>query len=521
MYKTWMMALFIDFEATSDSYNSINNYNVSCKNNSQSQCGFNYHTYDPESGVISDFIRGVFYNTTAKVYTTYPSIYKLTLCKSGATRNHENNRCSNPDSDTTTFNYRSKNQFFYPNSGKFLHLSDYLEYNTCPIGTCVLPDFDINNKGYCLLIPNNINHIKSCSKTESIYYNNFICEDGYQRVYYDCISNNLVKGSAMYFSNFYSFPNLIFNPKDELDSLNLGAYNTQANDLGRNVILPNDKRLTSYYLEFWFKLDYLNDPVSLTENEYYFYGYPHSIIRNSSDKSFKYSNQQISGGAYHYSLTTIHSYEWNRIIIENKFNGDAKIFRIKVYVNYDFTSPQVDISTGSDQGKMHFRGIVFCNGLSYKNNECKIGNDILHLHWGIAWYKNIRVWNGDITSLKLIQSCEYGYTEIIKSLKYYFPFTVDYIEQNTVLGKVNNEKFIEKFWYYGRDYNNDFRENYSGEEMDYSGLNPNNYISGVNDDGNNYVLTECYEACKRCYCIAENACYECRTGYILYERTCL
>ena len=180
----------------------------------------------------------------------------------------------------------------------------------------------------------------------------------------------------MYFSNFYSFPNLIFKPNDILtsDISSTPSINEDTTDylivdnfLGKKVIDPSENRLTSYFLEFWFKLDYLNDPVNLTQNEYFFYGYPHSIIRSYQDKAFKYTNQEISDGAYYYPLTTIHNYEWNRIIIENKFIGEFNRFSIKVYINYDFSSPQVEILVDATQGKMHFKGIVFCNGI-YTNN---------------------------------------------------------------------------------------------------------------------------------------------------------
>ena len=55
------------------------------------------------------------------------------------------------------------------------------------------------------------------------------------------------------------------------------------------------------------------------------------------------------------------------LIIENKFIGITNRFSIKVYINYDFTSPQVDFVVDATQGRMHFKGIVFCNGI-YSNN---------------------------------------------------------------------------------------------------------------------------------------------------------
>ena len=514
LQSSWLISLLIDFEQYTGSFTSINVYNKTCK--TTSVCGIYYTYKDPENSSKVGYIKDIFHNSSLLVYTSYPAIYKLNLCSPSQKRNHSKNECTGTKVNNYDYYYRNNVNVFYPiNDNSVINLDTLTGGIRCQ-SNCVLPEFHDNKRGYCLMERNDDNHIKKCSEksTEDIY-ESFECEDNYQRVYYECIHKNLVKGSALYFSNYYSFPNLkftsIFNYANDADN-----YFTETNNLGNEVIAHTEQRITSYYLEFWFKLDYLNDPVNLTQNQYYFYGYPHTILRNSSDNSFKYSNLEISNGAYHYPLTTINSYEWNRIIIENKFIGENKKFSIKVYINYDFINPAVDILVDAERGKMHFKGIVFCNG----GSDCQINGNIINIQWGIAWYKNIRVWKGETTSLQLIQSCDYIYSELVKSMKYYFPFTIDYIYKDTVKGKIDDFKFELKFWFHNKVYNYDFRENYSGEEMDYSGLNENTFISGTNEDNSNYVLTECYENCKRCYSIAANACYECRTGYILYGRTC-
>ena len=512
--SSWLISLLIDFEQYTGSFTSINIYNKTCK--TTSVCGIYYTYNDPENNRKVGYIKDIFHNSSLLVYTSYPAIYKLNLCSPSQKRDHSKNQCTGTKVNDYDYYYRNNVNVFYPiNNNNVINLDTIKQVSSCQ-SNCVLPEFHDNKRGYCLMEMNDDNHIKKCSKkSTNDIYESFECEDNYQRVYYECIHKNLVKGSALYFSNYYSFPNLkftsIFNYANDADN-----YFTETNNLGNEVIAHTEQRITSYYLEFWFKLDYLNDPVNLTQNQYYFYGYPHTILRNSSDNSFKYSNLEISNGAYHYPLTTINSYEWNRIIIENKFIGENKKFSIKVYINYDFINPAVDILVDAERGKMHFKGIVFCNG----GSDCQINGNIINIQWGIAWYKNIRVWKGETTSLQLIQSCDYIYSELVKSMKYYFPFTVDYIYKDTVKGKIDDFKFELKFWFHNKVYNYDFRENYSGEEMDYSGLNENTFISGTNEDNSNYVLTECYENCKRCYSIAANACYECRTGYILYGRSC-
>ena len=525
LYNFWLLTFIIDFDVVT--YSSSHDYTkYNCRNSNN--CGMYYRYYDREdsSNYKTGYIRTIFINNPDTIYTTYPPIYNLQLCSPGQTRPYPNkynsylyNKCTGNGYYSYPY-YRATNKYFYPNPSNNLLNLDTLTYsNTCPVNSCKNPDNDnYDLKGYCLITPNSTNHIKSCDRgySQTTFYDNFQCEDGYQRVYYECIDNKLVKGSAMYFSNFYSFPNLIFIPND-IDYASNTDYNLITNSLGKKVIDPSDMRLTSYFLEFWFKLDYFNDPIVGEEEQYFFYGYPHSILRQSSDNIFYYSNQLITGGSLHYPLPTIHSYEWNRIIIDNRLLGESEQFKITVYVNYEFSVPPVEILIEISRAKMHFRGIAFCNK---DNLPCRINNQNIYIHWGIAWYKNIRVWNGAITSLPLIQACEFGYTEIIKSMKFYFPLTVDFIEKNTVKGKIASYKFEHLFWYYNRQYDYDFRQNYSGEEMDYSGMNINTFISGTNEAGNDYQLTECDETCKRCYSIGPNACYECRTGYILYERRC-
>ena len=50
-----------------------------------------------------------------------------------------------------------------------------------------------------------INCAYETSQTRN-YYDAYECKLGYVRVYYECIEPEVVSKSAMYFSNFYSFP---------------------------------------------------------------------------------------------------------------------------------------------------------------------------------------------------------------------------------------------------------------------------------------------------------------------------
>ena len=64
------------------------------------------------------------------------------------------------------------------------------------------------------------------------------------------------------------------------------------------------------------------------------------------------------------------------------------------------------------------------------------------------------------------------------------------------------------------------RENYSTENFDKTFMEENNYISGINDDGTDYLISACADECKRCYSSSNVDCYECRLGYAIYGKQC-
>ena len=73
---------------------------------------------------------------------------------------------------------------------------------------------------------------------------------------------------------------------------------------------------------------------------------------------------------------------------------------------------------------------------------------------------------------------------------------------------------------YEEAFDNDIRENYSTDNFDKTYIYENNYISGLNADGTDYLISACASECKRCYSSASTDCYECKTGYSLYGKQC-
>ena len=513
-YKnSWITILYADLN------NDVNKgcYISSCFNcGYENNCGLPYYTFEPDISntpyynVIGDWLK----NNENVFYGTYPNIYTPIFCEAGKVGGI-NITCSG---STCNYCYKDTSHYFYVPSGSY-HLLDMntLELTNDCNGNCRLPDVDPNtNNGYCLFKPGQ-NNLLSCgstyetSKSAELYNNNFICSPGYTKVYFECIKDDIIKNSAMYFSNFFSFNNLIYvTPgKAEFEDDEYGRYTDTSLE---------DPRLLSYYLEIWFKLDKINYHDIISNEEIYLYGYPHKIFKDPKDQKFKYSNLKIASGTSYHTLPKIDEYEWNRIIIENYYYKNNNTFNIKLFTNYQFSNPDVEIlNLNGSLYKMHFRGIVFCN-MPYP--DCLIKNDPVYLHWGNAWYRNIRIWDADITSLQSIQACEIGYTELMNAQKYYWPFTINYINRHEILDLINQYKFTLNWWFWKKYYDDDIRENYSTDNFDYSLLVENHYISKLINNNTEYELLPCFSTCKRCYSSSNTDCYECIQGYVLIERKC-
>ena len=73
---------------------------------------------------------------------------------------------------------------------------------------------------------------------------------------------------------------------------------------------------------------------------------------------------------------------------------------------------------------------------------------------------------------------------------------------------------------YRRAFDDAMRENYSTDNFDKTFVEENNYITGITDDGTDYIISACSSECKRCYSSSNVDCYECRNGYSIYGKQC-
>lgn len=261
----------------------------------------------------------------------------------------------------------------------------------------------------------------------------------------------------------------------------------------------------------------MNGPGSITSNNYYLLAPPHFIIKDSTDQKFKYGNVNISAGSLLYTIASITAYEWNRIILYTQVDSATNTYNIYIYMNYNFLNPDVSL-TGLSTAiyDMSLKGIGFCNK---PHATCNIGGSVYTPIWGTAWYKNIRVWDDTQASLYMIQSFTYSYSELPKSLYYYWTLRIDTISDDKVLETVNPAaNYLQTvWWYFANKYDSDNRLNYS-INYDIGQITPGNYIIGTT--GTNYNTKACDTSCTRCYSTASTNCYECNGGYALYGTTC-
>ena len=436
----------------------------------------------------------MFPGTQYKDYGTYPDLYVQKFCQAGQTSDGKMT-CTGK---SVKYGLDNNNHFFFPTSNRTYLNLDTLQVTADCETSCRNAD-SLPFNAYCLFKPTDNNNVDVCptsyenAGTYDDYKQNFKCKDGYTKVYYECIKNDLVSKSAIYFSGFLSFPSLIF--EDSSSSSN-------------------------YYIEFWFKIDSLNLREENYDNQTYFFAYPHHIIKKIDNQKFQYIYYlEKNESSKENELVSISNYEWNKVVIENLYDKKKKKYKIGIYVNYK-TSPDFSIEL-SNQYKMQFTGILFCN-YDFEQNCTLAENNFTTLHWGMAWYKNIKVYSGEDVNIYLLNVLsDNRLTPNIHSLEYHWPFSADYINYNYVKERLNPTINDMKIFNWTFSYFDDeIRENYSIETYDYSLTHPGTFIIGPTTDNTNYSFDNCDSACKRCYSINNNDCYECKDGYILYNKIC-
>jgi hypothetical protein len=209
------------------------------------------------------------------------------------------------------------------------------------------------------------------------FQSNFICQNGYVRMNYQCVKITNALNGALFFSRCFNTPNMYYN----------------------FITIPGMVQ-SGYILENWFKLDnvYNNCNYSTTSNRaYILYTVPHTIYVDLTTNIFYYEN---STKAYNKSMPSIQKYEWNVILFRTEILGNVQ--NLSVFVNYNFNNPEIVINNIPTSINMNLASIAFCSNIN--SGVCQPQGTTILIDWGSAYYKNIRIWDLSSSTQWLVQA---------------------------------------------------------------------------------------------------------------------
>ena len=283
-----------------------------------------------------------------------------------------------------------------------------------------------------------------------------------------------------------------------------GFYNSGQLDL------ELEKTLDSYIIEFWYYPDFFLNAINEkifqypTEDKNYFF---HSNSYNAYFLGTQTTPPVMfdAGNTNDVNIEGYHPKEWNKFIFFTKYEKDLKYYRKIIYTNHNMDKGQELTNVYyKDLGELRY--ITFCEKTCIDDNSNRI-------HWTTGYYKNLRIWDGDIASPFEIEQYDQNfpsYKTRISSILYFFPLKNEYISNNKLRDPMTNKEFkVNRGAYNLRKYN------YSSKidrtiSLGYYGK----YIDPLTGE-EKYCSAGCYRCWEVSYC------FECRPGYYLSERKCL
>ena len=479
---------------------------------------------NPEKNTLEHFLADI----DLRSYKTYPLYDPFKLCNYGQYYNENNTSCRsimNPNNCDKVKTFCVDTQkFFWCPSGQYLDVNELQCNKDCPDGYTRPPDI---RKGYGMCYINaNEKHYRTYPKLNSeleqgVYETKFSCIDGFTLVNYNCIPNEKIAKSGLYFSSKYKFSNLI------------ASYNK----LGIRIV--------NYYVDFWFLFDLTEEyrfNIPNDKKRYtIFIAYPHFITRFQN--KIQYNNGFILLDYYDVINVEDIKNKWNHVVLENyQIDGKtpADTFKyINIYWNNDYNNPLLSLKI-NNINSYALAQIAFCHEMNDAYSICNLGLDavtykVFTPYWDDVYYKDIKVWNRNATDISSINS--FGSpinNEITMNIISYHPFTIDTIKPGFVKSLVtfmnNSVDFISRY-NTERVYDNSQQINWV---TDYDITLPNNYIysldvSSYTDKINSpyfsrkdtsFEVRECEGNCSQCFSGSEEDCISCKTPYLISGKKC-
>ena len=463
-----------------------------------------------------------------KSYKTYPVYDTLKLCNVGEIFNEEKLFCSSIRSSNNCDKVKNfcldDSKFFWCPSGQYLDVNQLKCVKDCPEGFTRPPDI-IDGQGMCYINAAEKHYAEypryNQDLKQGIYENKFKCEDGYTLINYHCISDEKIVSSGIYFGSKYKFSNLI-------------AYFNK-------LTVP----IVNYFIDFWFLFDLTgeyrfkipNDTTRYT----IFIAYPHFITRYKN--KIQYNNGYILLD-YHdvIDVETI-KYKWNHVVIENyQINGKTIVDTFKfinIYWNNDYNNPKLSLKINNDN-TFQLAQIAFCHEINDAYSNCVLGLNsktyrIVTPIWDEVYYRNIKVWNRNATSISSINT--FGSpvnNEITMNIISYYPLTIDSIKPGKIKSLVT---FMEKSMDLTIEYN--LEKPYDNSQQinwitDFDITFPDNYIVSINvssynndvnspnfsKDDTTFKVKTCEGRCLQCFSGSEEDCFSCKSPYLISSTKC-
>ena len=177
--------------------------------------------------------------------------------------------------------------------------------------------------------------------------------------------------------------------------------------------------------------------------------------------------------------------------------------------------------------------IAFCHADNDKYSICNLGLNSMTYKvftpiWDDVYYKDIKVWNRNSTSISSINT--FGSpinNEITMNIISYHPLTLDTVEHGKIKSLVTfmgNDVDLITGYNLEREYDNSQQTNWI---TDFDITLPNKYIESINvdcytDEVNSphfsrddatFVSKECEGRCQQCFSGSEEDCLSCKTPY--------
>ena len=435
--------------------------------------------------------------TVSKTYSSKSTVSYLELCDTTKIADEENitspfianvsHKCIDKSASATCTQFCSSDTQAYWCSSNYLSVNSFSCISVKETVDTHIYTSEPNNNSVYYNYNCSYNNMSTCPNPGYTNNQNFSCiNEGtdYEKVFYDCVPKSKYdNNSALYFSSSFGFK----ESTTDLSSITNSEY----------------------MIEVWIKVDdsilgdnINNSTITATDKYFYFLLLPHSIYKLNN--SWKYFNSSDGEQTIDYSFNTN---EWIILYLTVSLLPDGTTNVIKIYDNYNTNSIFEHTSSAAS---LPLKNLNFCQSIDTTTLECD-PTTITSYKWGFAWYKYIRIWNGN-----------YWISPYL-----YHKLSIN-LDTSNELFLFGIDMSLNKLTYSTDKYSfNDIKPN-STTEIAFTAedSNDDNYNKNINYTLDFYNFTEgftsnsisCSANCNKC--LNESHCYECATGFILQEKYC-